>query len=286
MITLDKKVAYSIDLLKRGEKLAKALNPTDGYIVGFSGGKDSQVLLDLVKRSGVQFKAHYSVVSIDPPENIYFIRKNYPEVKFVHHHPNFFRLVEKKGLPTIWHRYCCAKLKEGIGAGSVCLVGVRAEESTKRAAYSELDIRSRRKEHEGMRGKRTLQQIEENEHRCIKGKDKVMLYPLLKWTEADIWQYIKERHINVNPLYEEHKRVGCMFCPFAKRKEVLAWCDTYPKFKERLLKSLEVYLNGRKWTDQKELQTAEGYFEWWLSGMQLKRYIAEKRQTVMNFGEE
>ena len=283
METLKDKVAYSIDLLKRGEKLAKALNPTDGYIVGFSGGKDSQVLLDLVKRSGVLYKAHYSVVSIDPPENVYFIRENYPEVKFVHHHPNFFRLVEQKGLPTIWHRFCCAKLKEGIGAGSVCLVGVRAEESKKRAAYTELDIRSRRKEHEGMRGKRTLQQIEENEHRCIKGKDKVMLYPLLKWTETDIWQYIKERHIAVNPLYEEHKRVGCMFCPFAKRNEVQQWCKRYPKFKERLLKSLQIYLDKREWQDKKEVRSAEDYFEWWLSGKKLDEYISLKRQTEISY---
>lgn len=58
METLSDNVAYSIDLLKCGERLAKALNPTEGYIVGFSGGKDCQVLLDLVKSSGVLFKAH------------------------------------------------------------------------------------------------------------------------------------------------------------------------------------------------------------------------------------
>lgn len=286
METLDEKVAYSLNLLKRGERLAKALNPTDGYIVGFSGGKDSQVLLDLVKRAGVMFKAHYSVTSIDAPENVYFIRNNYPEVVFIHHRPNFFRMVEKKGLPTIWHRFCCSQLKEGIGAGSVCLVGVRAEESAKRAAYSELEIRSRRKEHEGTRGKRTLQQVEENEHRCIKGKDKVMLYPMLHWSEKDVWQYTEERHLAVNPIYKDHKRVGCMFCPFAKRNEVIEWCQRYPKFKERLLQSLQTYLDKRTWKDRKELMNAESYFDWWLSGKKLNAYIAAKEQTKLPFYEE
>lgn len=68
------KIDDSIRLIRKGEKLALALNPEDGYFVGFSGGKDSQVLLDLVKRAGVKYKAHYNVTTIDPPENVRFIR--------------------------------------------------------------------------------------------------------------------------------------------------------------------------------------------------------------------
>ena len=46
---LEEKIATSIELLKEGEKLALALNPQDGYYVAFSGGKDSTVLLDIVR---------------------------------------------------------------------------------------------------------------------------------------------------------------------------------------------------------------------------------------------
>lgn len=283
MDNLEEKIRYSINLLKKGEKLALALNPSAGYVVGFSGGKDSQVLLDLVKRAGVRYVAHYSVTSIDAPENIYFIRAYYPDVVFIHHRPNFFGLVEKKGLPTIWHRYCCSVLKEGIGAGSVCLVGVRAEESAKRASYSEFDIRSRRKEHEGMRGKRTLEEVIENEHKCIKGKDKIMLYPLLKWTEQDVWGYIKTNNLPVNPLYESHKRVGCMFCPYARREDVLYWCERYPKMKEKILSSLQKYLDKRTWDDVEEIKDATKYFDWWLSGKSLKKYILENCQLKMRY---
>lgn len=56
----------SIELIRRGEKLALSMNP-EGYFVGFSGGKDSQVLLELVRRAGVKYKAYYSVTTNDPP---------------------------------------------------------------------------------------------------------------------------------------------------------------------------------------------------------------------------
>ena len=82
--TLQDKINESITLIKKGERLALALNPTDGYFVGFSGGKDSQVLLSLVKQSGVKYHAYYSVTTNDPPQNIYFIRQHYPDVTFLH----------------------------------------------------------------------------------------------------------------------------------------------------------------------------------------------------------
>ena len=65
------KIEYSLNLIKKAEKLALKLSDK-GFYVGFSGGKDSQVALDLVKRAGVKFEAYYNVTTIDPPENVYF----------------------------------------------------------------------------------------------------------------------------------------------------------------------------------------------------------------------
>ena len=104
-MNLEDKISYSIELIRKGERLALALNPQDGYFVGFSGGKDSQALLQLVKMAGVRYKAYYSVTTNDPPPNVYFIRQHYPDVVFLHPKQNFFKLVEKKGLPIkqIYH---------------------------------------------------------------------------------------------------------------------------------------------------------------------------------------
>lgn len=276
MNELEAKIEYSIALIQRGEKLALALNPSEGYVVGFSGGKDSLVLLDLVRRSNVKFVAHYSVTSNDPPENIYYIRKNFPEVKFLYHKRNFFRLMEVKGLPTVFHRFCCEKLKENVGAGSVVLTGVRAEESAKRAKYPELNIYSRRKEHADRTQVRTLDSVIENEHKCIKGKDKVMLYPILKWREEDVWQYILSNNLPVNPCYEKVGRVGCMFCPFTRREDFEMYERMYPRFKDLFIRSLTVYLEKRTEPDVYGLKTPEDYYDWWKSKKPVERYARER----------
>ena len=195
MITLNKKIQDSLSLIRKGERLALALNPKYGYFVGFSGGKDSQVLLELVKMAGVKYRAFYSVTTIDPPDNVYFIRNHYPEVTFLHPSKNFYTLVKTKGLPIMKHRFCCAELKEKHGAGCVVLTGVRAEESNRRAKYNDMQIISRRKEHADRSRKRTFEEIENNEHRCIKGKDKLMIYPILHWTTEDVWNFIRELNV-------------------------------------------------------------------------------------------
>lgn len=42
--------------------------PLDGYVVKFSGGKDSTVVLDLVKRAGVSYVVQFNPTGVDPPE--------------------------------------------------------------------------------------------------------------------------------------------------------------------------------------------------------------------------
>ena len=102
------KIEASIALLKKAEPLALKMDER-GFHLAFSGGKDSQVLYELAKMAGVKFHAEMQVTTLDPPELMKFVRKNYPEVKMNLPEMNFYKLIRKKGmLPLQQARYCCA----------------------------------------------------------------------------------------------------------------------------------------------------------------------------------
>ena len=265
---LAEKIAASIILLQQGEPLALSMNPNQGYWLGFSGGKDSVVLLSLAKLSGVKFHAEYNVVGNDAPSTVYFIREKFPEVHFWHPKEKFIPLVRKKGLPTMQRRFCCERTKEAGGKGEVVLTGVRAEESRKRAAYSEVEIFSRRKEHEGKDHSRDVEWLKEVEHQCLKGQDRVMVRPLLNWTEDDIWEYIHRYRLPINPNYATCGRVGCMFCPFAGRAQIEGYMKEYPGFFRAVMNALHEF-----WKKSPEhiFPSPEKYYDWWLS----KKSVAE-----------
>lgn len=265
-----KKLEKSLKMLLRGEKIAMELNQNMGYYLAFSGGKDSMAVYYLAKMAGVKFKAFYHVTGIDDPENVYFIKKNFPDITFIHPPQNYFRLVEKKGLPTIQKRFCCERLKERVGAGVFVLDGVRAEESRKRGKYAEIMVRSRRKENIEKGINRTLDEIEENEHQCIKGKDKLIMHPLLSWEESEVWEFLRMCDSPINPCYEKVKRVGCMYCPFAKREQIEMCSEKYPLYKKRLLIAIDRWKVGKtKYGNMSSLQI----YDWWLSHKKIDDYL-------------
>ena len=275
---LQYKIDHSIALIRKAEKLALTMQPDFGFHVGFSGGKDSQVVLGLVKMAGVKYKAVYNVTTNDPADNVRFIKRHYHDVEFCVPERSYFQLIAKKGVPTMFSRWCCALYKETAGVGCVVLTGVRKEESRKRAEYDEVSKWGRSKD---TKESVDLDKMEENEFRCVNGKDKFMVYPILEWTEDDVWTFIRERNLPINPCYNTHKRVGCVFCPFARPKEIRAYCETHPKLKAAFIHA--IYIERERERDRQKLPSAEDYFDWWLSHESLDTYIAKKRQTEMKF---
>ncbi len=277
-MNLEEKINASIAMIRKAERLALLMQPEKGFHVGFSGGKDSQAVLELVKMAGVKYRAVYNVTTNDPADNVRFIKKAYPDVEFQVPERSFFQLIGEKGVPTMFNRWCCALFKERAGVGCVVLTGVRKEESSKRAAYEAMVKWGRSKKNtEAI----DLEKMEANEFRCVNGKDKFMIYPILEWTERDVWDFIALRGLPVNPCYKTHKRVGCVFCPFARPKEVRAYCETHPKLKEAFIRAIYIYIERER--DRQKLPSAEAYFDWWLSHEALDTYIAKKRQLEMTF---
>lgn len=117
----------------------RSFEPQEGYYVAFSGGKDSQCVYHLCVMAGVKFDAHYSVTSVDPPELVRFIKRQYPNVSFDYPKDKdgkvltMWNMIPKyKVPPTRFQRYCCARLKETNGVGRVTVTGVRWAESNRR----------------------------------------------------------------------------------------------------------------------------------------------------------
>ena len=98
-VELQKKVDRSLRLIQAGAKVAKQHGqPLE---ICYSGGKDSDVLLELAKMSGVDFRAIYKNTTIDPPGTIKHVRENGVEV--IQPKMSFRQIVEKKGLPGPGH---------------------------------------------------------------------------------------------------------------------------------------------------------------------------------------
>ena len=151
------------DKVKRAIDIAKAFEPSEGYYLAYSGGKDSTVVKAILDMAGVKYDTHYNVTTVDPPELVRFIISQFDHV--IYDMPNgkqkFFDvvnghlektcaisgsvihfsiprlpmrklIVEHKMPPTRLMRYCCEELKEVTGEGRVVVTGVRAAESRNR----------------------------------------------------------------------------------------------------------------------------------------------------------
>lgn len=266
---------YSIYYLLRGQYVANSLAPEIGYHLAFSGGKDSQVLLDICKRIGIRYTAYYNNTTIDPPDNIYFIRDHYPEVRIIHPKRTFLQLIEVKGLPTVFHRFCCDRLKEGSGAGRVLLTGVRSDESATRAKYTITRVHSRRKENLDKGRNRDIEQIIIDNHQCIRGKDRISHSVLLGWSDENIREYHEVMKLPRNPCYARSPRVGCMFCPYSRRGEIEYWFLQYPRWRTAILKALQTYLDNHPtaWVINGSQWSAEQCLDFWLSKQKLDKYL-------------
>ena len=218
MDDFEKKVARAIRLLQS--------IPQDGDIeVSYSGGKDSDVILELAKMAGIPYRAIYKNTTIDPPGTIKHCKDK--GVEILQPKESFFHLVERKGIPTRRARFCCAELKE-YKVLDRAIQGIRRSESIKR--------RDRYKEPEICR---------------VYGKDeKVKVYlPILDWTDEDVARFIEERHIQCHPLYYDingkfhaERRLGCIGCPM-KSDNGKGDFRKYPKMLKRLVRAEQKFLD-------------------------------------------
>ena len=216
---LQKKIDFAIRLLKEYD------NPDNPIEIAYSGGKDSDVILQLAKEAGIHYRAIYKNTTIDPPGTISHVKAMGVEV--MQPKETFFQIVARRGYPNRIHRICCAFLKE-YKVGDKTVIGVRKAESVKRS------------------------KIYQEPTACHLYRNKEyaeLVYPILEWTDQDVADFIADRGIKCHPLYYDEqgqfhveRRLGCMGCPLAyitKREDEFR---KYPKLLKAWLKAGRRYI--------------------------------------------
>jgi len=184
-------------------ELLQACEPPEGYYLGNSGGKDSAVCENLLRRAGVRFDAHYCVSPIDPPQVREHLKRYYPETIWEYHARGFFQKILTHGMPNRKRRWCCEYIKEAGGAGRVKVLGMRRIESGTRKSY-----------------------------KCLQDNPRLgmLVLPIVGWSDADVWQYIYENHLPANPLYKfGFSRIGCILCPYCGQDEIKQSLVLFPR---------------------------------------------------------
>lgn len=91
-----------VKILKTKQRIKEWINEygEDGVYISFSGGKDSTVLLDLVRQDYPDVKACFVDVPTQFPELKQFV-ETFDNVDIVRPKMNFFQVCEKYGFPLI-----------------------------------------------------------------------------------------------------------------------------------------------------------------------------------------
>ena len=192
------KTEQAIEFLRKHE-------PKEGYMLCFSGGKDSVVISHLALLSGVSHYSYYTLMH-DPPELIQFIRKHFPCTTILRPEHSFYHWVETWFPPHRRARWCCDVIKEKPSTKIPMahrILGIRAEESNGRAKQGWINRRT---------------------------KNRINYHPIFDWYEWEVWEYIERHNLPYCKLYDQgFDRLGCVVCPMRSYKEMMKYKNRFPK---------------------------------------------------------
>ena len=176
--------------------------------VSFSGGKDSTVVSDLVRKAtGNPSVIHiFGNTTLEFPQTYEYIErfrktnKRTPMLRAENKEQDFFNLCNTFGPPSRTLRWCCTMFKAGFISERIkktfsdknsvlTFYGIRRNESASRNTYER-----------SSQGKKITQQV--------------VASPIIDWLDYDIWLYLLTTGIDFNEAYRlGYTRVGCWCCP-------------------------------------------------------------------------
>lgn len=203
-------------------------------VASVSGGKDSTALMLALREAEIPFRAVFADTQWEAPETYAYLdtlrAKLGIAIDVVGVEGGMVaRIHNRAGFPARMQRWCTRELKieplrayhdrviEETGRETVSAMGVRAEESTARAAMS----------------------VFEDECEGARSWGGYVWRPLLAWSVADVIAIHRRHDVPMNPLYHVgFDRVGCFPCIYARKNEI-ALLSTHAPDRIDLIESLE-----------------------------------------------
>ena len=210
------------------ELIVQALETSENPRLTFSGGKDSLIVLDLVRRIRPDINAVFCNTGNEYRETPPYVRQ-FENITELHPEKGFWTCAKEYGLPqrkSEAKRHgnaCCFWLKEKPAADyykkenvDLIFTGLTADESRNRWMFF-----------------RRM-----GPHYFAKTEQLWKCHPIHDWTEKNVWDYIKLKNLAYNPIYDMGlPRCGCRFCTaYISWKEVTAKYN--PKDTEILYKKM------------------------------------------------
>lgn len=247
-----------LDTAKENGKRIFHSTKIDRFLASFSGGKDSQVVLDLCIRAipSTDFEVIYSDTGYELPTSLALyeqVRQHYtslyPDLKFsiARNHESVLNYWDQIGTPSDTHRWCCSVMKtaplyrmlkiEGTNKQAKVLAyeGTRSEESVRRSKYARIG-------------------------KGVKHDVVINARPILDWSTTEVFLYMLKHNLSINAAYRTGKpRVGCLICPFSSEWDDMIVNKMFPKELSPFLTRLEnwvisrnipnknEYIKGHKW---------------------------------------
>lgn len=276
---MDNKVKQAIERLKIADEMSRKYMDSPLYVC-ISGGKDSSVIQQIAIESGLQVIFSHSHTTVDAPETVYFIRTEFERLRELGYRceirmpqKSMWQLIiDKNGLPPLrTMRYCCHYFKERPvltdgGKKAFIVTGVRWAESSARKSREVYEVNASKPKN-AVRIPECDNDRERKLFEECRLKGERIVNPIIDWTDNDVWNFLNDRRVPVNPLYAlGFKRVGCIGCPMASREQRKQQFERWPKYKEAYIRALDKGIQKGK---------EEGKEYTWQDGEDALRFLDE-----------